>query len=173
MKRIALMTTLIATAIGATLALADPGTPGAGVGPCGMGAGGGYGTGAGCGAGPGPGGAGCGTGPGAGYGAGPGAGYGAGPGCGAGAGYGHGPMHGRGMGMGYGPGGGDPLLSDEERAVHMAKMQSLKSVDECNAYVAEFRQQLEARAKERGVAAPSPGPRGDVCERLKARGRLG
>jgi len=111
-------------------------------------------------------------GPGAGMG--PGAAYGAGPGCGAGPGYGRGPGHGygHGQGMGYGPGGGDPLLTPEERAEHMSRMHNLASVDECNAYIAEFRMQLEARAKERGLAAPPPGPRGDVCERMKAHGRF-
>jgi hypothetical protein len=45
----------------------------------------------------------------------------------------------------------------------------VKTLDECNALVAQHRQLREQRAKEKGVAAPA-GPWGNVCERMKARG---
>jgi hypothetical protein len=106
-------------------------------------------------------------------------GMGMGPGCGAAAGancpYGGGPGgYGPGYGPGYGRGGGQgmALLTPEERAQHHEAMHSLTSVEQCNAYMAEHRQLLLERAKEKGVAPP-PGPRGDVCERMKARGMFG
>jgi hypothetical protein len=48
-------------------------------------------------------------------------------------------------------------------------MHAVKTLDECNAITAQHRQLLEQRAKEKGLAAP-PGPRGNMCERMKARG---
>ncbi len=104
---------------------------------------------------------------------GPGPGYGAGPGCvesaGPGAGCGHGP--GAGMGHGYGMGGhgyGMSLLTPEERTEHMTAMHNLKTVEECNAYVTEHQKLIAERAKEKGLAPPPQ--RGNVCERMKARG---
>lgn len=113
------------------------------------------------------------------------------PGCGAGmgcgAGYGPGMRHGMGYGMGpgmqrgigpgprhgmagYGPGRTSALLTDEERTAHRAKMQSLASVDECRAYVAEFSQQLQAKAKDQGVTVG--GPNAAMCDRMQAHGRF-
>lgn len=133
---------------------------------------GGYGPGhgMGCGAGYGPGGGqGCvaGTGPGAGGGPGCGAGYGPG-GCGAGV----GPGLRQGMGPGFGPGQGRgaSLLTDEERAAHRTKMQSLASVDECKTYIADFSKQLQAKAKEKGQVVG--GPNEAMCDRMKAHGRF-
>jgi hypothetical protein len=74
--------------------------------------------------------------------------------------------------MGPGPGSGTPLLTEEERAQHREKMHSFKTVEECNAYLTEHRQMMAERAKEKGVSAPA-GPRGNPCERMKARGMLG
>jgi Spy/CpxP family protein refolding chaperone len=96
----------------------------------------------------------------------------------AGGGYGAGAGMGRGCGAqcvggcpGAGPGGGQGkvLLTPDERAQFHDAMHAVKTVDECNALVAQHRQLLQDRAKEAGVAPPT-GPRGDPCERMKARG---
>jgi len=116
-----------------------------------------------------------------GFGAGCGSGYGPGadgaPGCGAGygpggCGAGVGPGMRQGMGPGYGPGAGRgvALLTDDERAAHRAKMQSLASYDECKTYMTEFSKQIQERAKEKGQAVG--GPNEVVCDRLKAHGRF-
>ena len=102
-------------------------------------------------------------------------GLGMGPGCGMAAGAscpnaggpgGYGPGYGRGGGQGM------ALLTPEERAQHREAMHSLTTVEQCNAYIAGHRQLLEERAREKGVAPP-PGPRGNVCERMKAHGMFG
>lgn len=111
-------------------------------------------------------------------------GYGPGHGMACGAGDGSGPAAGAQGCGGYGPGAGlgGPgmrqgmggwgvgLLSDEERAAHRARMQSLASYDECKTYMTEFSQQLQARAKEKGVAVG--GPQAAMCDRMKAHGRF-
>jgi hypothetical protein len=106
-----------------------------------------------------------------GYGAGPGA----GPNCAAagtpGAGCGYGPGGGRGPGAGMGGGGwgyGAQLLTPEERTAHMTTMHSFKSLDECNAYMADFQKLIAERATEKGL--PVPPQRGNMCERMQARG---
>ncbi len=104
-----------------------------------------------------------------GYGPGPGA----GPGCAAGTTadcpVGRGPGMGHGGYGGKGPGFG--LMTPEERAAHRTQMQSLKSVDECKAYLAAHREAMAERAKAKGVTLPEP--RGNACERMQARGRFG
>lgn len=106
---------------------------------------------------------------------GPGPGPGTGPGCaaadgttGAGCGYGPGGGRGPGMGMGRGGGYGAQLMTPEERTAHMNAMHSFKTIDECNAYLAEHQKLITERAKEKGLAAPPL--RGNRCERMKARG---
>ncbi len=165
MRKFSLAVGTLAIAVGATFALAHP--PGNG-----------YGAGAGCAA------AGDATAttacPMAGGGPGQGMGYGQGMGPGAGMGYGHGAGMGPGRGAGYGrgggmgPGGGQALalLTPEERTAHREAMHNLKSVEECTAYVAQQRELITERAKEKGVAVPF-GPRGDMCERMQAHGMFG
>jgi hypothetical protein len=46
------------------------------------------------------------------------------------------------------------LMSTEERAQHRAKMQSLNTEQERQAYRAEHHKQMQARAKEQGVTIP-------------------
>ncbi len=159
MRKFSLAVGTLAIAVGATFALAHP--PGNG-----------YGAGAGCAA------AGAATtttacpmaggGPGQGMGSGTGMGYGRGGGMGPGKGAGYG------RGGGMGPGGGQALalLTPEERTAHREAMHSLKSVEECNAYVAKQHELITERAKEKGVAAPI-GPRGGMCERMQAHGMFG
>jgi hypothetical protein len=104
-----------------------------------------------------------------------GAGYGPGPGAGPcategapGAGCGYGPGAGGGMGRGGGHGYAAQLLTPEERAAHWNAMHSFKSLEECNAYLADFHQLIATRAQEKGL--PVPPQRGNMCERMAARG---
>jgi hypothetical protein len=105
--------------------------------------------------------------------AGPGGGPGYGPGCADGTAAtcqgGKGP--GMGGGYGRGQGGGLGLMTPEERVAHRTKMQSLKSLQECNDYLAEHRAAMAERATIKGVTLPEP--RANACERMQARGRFG
>mgnify|MGYP003341723228 FL=1 len=98
-----------------------------------------------------------------GMGAGPGAGMGQGPGAGMGR---------RGGGPGGGQGGGRmqfdatntpgwALMTPQERTEHQAKMRSMKTRDECNAYMVEHKVQIATRAAERNVQLRTP--RRDPC----------
>lgn len=82
-----------------------------------------------------------------------------------------------GMGMGNGPGHGGAqwgsdftpgwtLMNPQERTEHRDRMRSMKSYEECHAYQAQHHEQMAARAKERGAAAPAQ-PRRDACAGLK------
>lgn len=145
MKKLSLAIGTLALAVAATLAMADPGGYGYGMG-----------MGGGCGAG-----------------AGPGPGSGAAAGCPGGYGPGAGPGYGRGGGYGMRGGGqGMALLTPEEQTAHRTAMHSFKTVEECTAYMTQHQQLLQERAKAQGVAVP-PGPRGNACERMKARGMIG
>ena len=105
--------------------------------------------------------------------AGPGYGPGAGTGCTAGAGTSC--QGGMGMGMGggggHGHGAGLNLMTPEERTAHRNQMRSLKTLDECNAYLSAHRAAMAARAAEQGITLPEP--RGNACERMQAHGRFG
>ena len=94
------------------------------------------------------------------------------PGAGGPGGYGRGDGYGPGGGYGRGGGSGFALLTPEERAQHRETMHSLTTVEQCSAYMAQHQQLLQERAKEKGVTAPV-GPRGNPCERMKARGMFG
>ena len=145
MKRLALMAGTMAIAVAGSLAMADSGGYGPGMGR-GMGMGMGYGCGAASGAS-------------------------ADAGCPYGGGMG--PGYGRGNGTGPRSGAGRmALLTPEEQTQHREAMQALKSVEACTAYVTQFRQLLQERAKEKGVAAPR-GPNEGMCERMNAHGRFG
>jgi hypothetical protein len=63
------------------------------------------------------------------------------------------------------------LMTPEERTQHRQKMLSLKTYDECKAYVEEHHNQMVGRAKEKGLAMPET-PRGHPCDRMKARGQI-
>jgi len=107
--------------------------------------------------------------------AGPGGGPGYGPGCADGTAAtcqgGKGPGMGMHGGQGRGQGAGLDLMTPEERAAHRTQMQSLKSVDECKAYLTAHHEAMVKRAQEKGVTLPEP--RGNACERMQARGRFG
>jgi len=87
---------------------------------------------------------------------------------------------GPGMGAGMGPGGGwhvnqgntpgYALMTPAERNAHQAKMQSLKTYQECKAYIDEHHRTMEARAKEKGTKLMVM--RADPCGDMKAAGRI-
>jgi hypothetical protein len=58
------------------------------------------------------------------------------------------------------------LMTSKERDEHRAKMRSFKTYEECKAYQEQHREQMLARAKERGVKTPAQ-PRRDACAWLK------
>lgn len=87
---------------------------------------------------------------------------------------------GPGKGPGKGPGWsfnaentrGWSMMSRGERSEHRSKMLSLKSYDECVAYLEQHRKQMEGRAQERGRPGPAQ-PAQNMCERMKQAGRFG
>jgi len=58
------------------------------------------------------------------------------------------------------------LMTEVERKEHAERMRAMTSRDECQAYVAQHREQMAARAKERG-SATLRAPRRDACAGLK------
>lgn len=110
--------------------------------------------------------------PGPGPGAGPGPAASApGPGKGPGMGPGHmggggaGPrMHGR-SGSRYTPGWS--LMTPAERTEHQQRMGQATSYEECTALRDQHREQMAARAKEKGLSQPLATPRRDACAALK------
>ncbi len=96
------------------------------------------------------------------------------PGPGPGSGPMGGPMGGGPMGgqMGWGPGvtPGWSLMTADEQNAHREKMTSMKTYDECKAYLAEHHKDMQERAKAKGVDLP--GGYGMACDRMKAQGRL-
>lgn len=62
------------------------------------------------------------------------------------------------------------LMTPQERTEHQTKMRSFKTYDECKAYQAEHHQQMEARAKDKGVAMPPMGKGTYGCDNMKAQG---
>ena len=106
----------------------------------------------------------------------PGPGPGMGPGYGAGQGYGPGQggmgpgYYGRGRGFAFNNTNtrGWSLMTAEERTAHRDKMWSAKNYDECKAIQEENHKVMTERAKEQGKTLPTP--RGNGCDRMKARG---
>lgn len=58
------------------------------------------------------------------------------------------------------------MMTSQERTEHRQRMQSMTSYADCTAYRDQHHEQMMARAKERGVAAPAQ-PRRDACAGLK------
>ena len=58
------------------------------------------------------------------------------------------------------------MMTPQEREQHHAKMRSLGTRADCDAYMTQHRQQMTERAKERGMAMPAR-PRRDACAGLK------
>ena len=80
---------------------------------------------------------------------------------------------GKGQGFAFGPSNtsGWSMMSAEERTAHRDSMLAAKTVDECKALREQHHASMLARAKEKGVTMPSS-PRENMCERMKAAGRL-
>ncbi len=90
---------------------------------------------------------------------------------------GPGPGPGPGMGMGNGPmmfgaanTPGWALMTPEEQKAHRGKMNSMTTLSECKAYMAQHHQEMLERAKAKGVELR--GPNEFACDRLKSMGRL-
>jgi hypothetical protein len=83
---------------------------------------------------------------------------------------GPGPRQGQGFRFNQDNTPGWALMTQEERASHREKMMSMKSVDECKAYMDEHHALMEERAKEKGKNLP--GPRNNACDRMKSRGLI-
>lgn len=56
------------------------------------------------------------------------------------------------------------LMSDAERTEHRDKMRSMKTQEECRAYLGKHREAMAERAKAKGIAVHTP--RRDACARL-------
>jgi len=100
-----------------------------------------------------------------------------GPGMGGGSGMGGGMGGGSGMGGGADMGGmrmnqnnmpGWTLMTPEERTATQAKMRAAKTYEECKQVQEAHRQDMQARAKEKGVTLATP--RQNACDNMKARG---
>lgn len=84
------------------------------------------------------------------------------------------PGAGAGPRQGAGPAGrwgseftpGWSLMTPQERREHQERMRSMKTYEECKAYQDQHREQMAARAKERGGKALAR-PRRDACAGLK------
>jgi hypothetical protein len=61
---------------------------------------------------------------------------------------------------------GWPLMTKQERIEHQNKIRSMKTYEECNAYVEQHHGQMSERAKEKGRTIPAK-PRRDACAWLK------
>jgi hypothetical protein len=58
------------------------------------------------------------------------------------------------------------LMTPQERQEHQQRMRAMTNYDECKAYQDQHREQMAARAKERGGKALAQ-PRRDACAALK------
>jgi hypothetical protein len=58
------------------------------------------------------------------------------------------------------------MMTPQERNEHHERMRSMKTPEECRAYMEQHREQMAARAKERGGKALGQ-PRRDACAGLK------
>lgn len=90
------------------------------------------------------------------------------PGAGPMAGTGPGPMAGQRMGPRWGSDStpGWALMTGAERNAHLERLRSMKTYEECHAYMEQHREQMAARAKEQGRPALRQ-PRRDACAGLK------
>jgi len=56
------------------------------------------------------------------------------------------------------------LMTPEERRAHRDKMRSMKTAEECQAYMTEHHAQMAERAKAKGITLPAP--RSNACMRF-------
>ena len=70
---------------------------------------------------------------------------------------------------------GAELMTPEERKAHVAKMQSFKTVAECQAYTGSHEVEIQKRAVERHVVLPPKSTsvfNGDPCKVMRFMGRI-
>lgn len=60
------------------------------------------------------------------------------------------------------------MMSEQERADHRQKMMSMKSYDECVAYMNEHHKLMQERASQKGKSLPMP--KYNACEKMKSNG---
>ena len=65
---------------------------------------------------------------------------------------------------------GADLMTPEERKAYAGKLPTMKSMDECRAFVDSHNQELDKRAKARNVTLPPIS--GDPCVVMKTFGRI-
>ncbi len=65
---------------------------------------------------------------------------------------------------------GAELMTPDERKAYVARLQSMKSLDECHAYMQAHHLEIDKRAKERKVELPPVA--GDPCAVMKTMGRI-
>jgi len=65
---------------------------------------------------------------------------------------------------------GAELLTPDERKAYVARLQSMKSFDECKAYMQAHYGEIDRRAKERNIELPPV--QGDPCAVMKTMGRI-
>lgn len=70
---------------------------------------------------------------------------------------------------------GAELMTPDERKAHVAKMQSVQTFDECEAYVVAHETELQKRAADRHVTLPAKNTTlfdGDPCKVMRFMGRI-
>lgn len=70
---------------------------------------------------------------------------------------------------------GAELMTPEERQAHVAKMQSFRSFEECQAYTAAHESEIQKRATEKHVVLPPKNTSvfgGDPCQVMRFMGRI-
>jgi hypothetical protein len=65
---------------------------------------------------------------------------------------------------------GAQLMTPEERKAHVARLQGMRSFDECRAYMSAHYLELDKRAKEKSTVLPPV--QGDPCEVMRNMGRF-
>jgi|JFJP01.1.fsa_nt_gi hypothetical protein len=65
---------------------------------------------------------------------------------------------------------GAELMAPEERKAYVTRLQSMKTFDECKAYMQEHYLEIDKRAKARNAVLPPV--KGDPCEVIKKMGRI-
>jgi hypothetical protein len=65
---------------------------------------------------------------------------------------------------------GAELMTPDERKTYVARLQSMKSLDECKGYMQAHYLEIDKRAKERNVVLPPVA--GDPCVVMKTMGRI-
>lgn len=72
----------------------------------------------------------------------------------------------------YASGGyrGADLMTPEEQKAHVARLMDMKTVDECNAYVAEHHAEMDRRAAAKGINLPEV--KGSPCTVMRTFGRI-